>query len=360
MDWSLFLFLIVILFFAYRGYRKGLLKSVARISSVLAGYVCAFLYTGQVSQLVESVSELQGIVAFLVASLTLFFGAGIVVGLLFWLFAKLLLGDGPVSAASAWGGAAVGSATGLLLAIVVVWGIAFVRDSSPAAAPASTNAENPSRVEKLANRIAGRAVASAMSLGSANPEIVKLTAAVAESPADMVLRVQRLAQSEDMAAILNDPRSQAALDSGDYEAVRRLPAFQRLVNNADMQVIANASGLLAGASAGNQALDAALAAQLTDIWGRAQRVKTDQRVQEIIGDAEFQQRIRSGNPLDLLTNDKLLELADIIFAEDAVAGQTGTGQSSGARQTQPESEKKLYRWVDDKGNIHFSDVEPDS
>lgn len=29
MDWSLIIFLIVILFFAYRGYRKGLLKSVA-------------------------------------------------------------------------------------------------------------------------------------------------------------------------------------------------------------------------------------------------------------------------------------------------------------------------------------------
>lgn len=360
MDWSLIIFLIVILFFAYRGYRKGLLKSVARILSVVAGYVCALLYTGQVSQLVESVSGLQGIVAFLVASLTLFFGAGLVVSLLFWLFAKLLLGEAPVSTASAYGGAAVGAATGLLLAIVVIWGLAFVRDSSPAAAPASTTAENPSKVEKLANRIAGKAVASAMSLGSANPEVAKLTAAMAAAPADMVQRAQRLAQSEDMVAILNDPRSQAALDSGDYEAVRRLPAFQRLVNNPDMLVIANASGLLADASAGNQALDVALATQLTDIWGRAQRVKNNQRVQEIIGDAEFQQRIRSGNPLDLLTNDKLLELADIIFAEDAPPGRSGTGQSGGARQARPKSEKKLYRWVDDKGNIHYSDVDPDS
>jgi len=365
MDWSLVIFVVVILYFAFRGYKKGLLKSLARILSVLAGYICAFLYTAQASLIVESHFQLQGIAAFLVASLACFFGAALIVGLLFWLIEKLLLEDESVSIASSLGGAAVGSATGILLAIVIVWCVAFVRDSRPAAVPETAATTKPSKIENLANRVAGKAVTSAMSLGSANPEIAKITGALAAAPADMVQRAQRLASSEDMKEILNDPRSQAALNSGDYEAVRQLPAFQRLMNDTDMQALASASGLLDDAAKNNQTVDAALAAQLTDIWGRAQRAKNNKRVQEIIGDAEFQQKIRSGNPLDLLTNDKLLELANIIFADEAdpaaasdqtpVNGQTGNNQ-----QVKPKSVKKLYRWVDDSGRIYYSDVKPDS
>ena len=365
MDWSLIIFLVVVLYFAFRGYKKGLLKSLARILSVVAGYICAFLYTGQASRMVEAHFQLQGIAAFLLASLALFFGAGLLVSLLFWLVEKLLLEDEPVSTASSLGGAAVGSATGVLLAIVIVWCVAFVRDTRPAAAIEPATAANPSKIEKLANRVAGKAVASVMSLGSANPEVTKITAALAEAPADMVQRAQRLAQSDDMTEILNDPRNQAALNSGDAEAVRQLPAFQRLMNNADMQALASASGLLEDARQNNQAVDAAVATRLTDIWGRAQRAKSNQRVQEIIADAEFQEKIRSGNPLDLLTNDKLLELADIIFADEAdpavAPGQTSVNVEQDNQQpVKAKPDKKLYRWVDDSGRIYYSDVKPDS
>lgn len=364
-DWSLIVFLAVIAFFAFRGYKKGLLKSLARILSVLAGYICAFLYTGQAARIVEVNFPLQGIAAFLVASLALFFGAGLLVSLLFWLLRKLLLKDESVSTVSALGGAAVGSATGVLLAIVIVWCVAFVRDTRPIAAAGLATTAKPSQIEKLANRVAGKAVASAMSLGSANPEVTRITAAVAEAPADMMQRAQRLARSDDMTAVLNDPRSQAALNSGDIEAVRQLPAFQRLVKDADLQALASASGLLDDAARKNQAFDAALASRVTDIWGRAQRAKNNKRVQEIIGDAEFQQKIRSGNPLDLLTNDKLLELADIIFADQTDAASSPGQASVGAQQhgNQPDkarSDKKLYRWVDENGGIHYSDVEPGS
>jgi membrane protein required for colicin V production len=108
MDWSLLVFLVVILFFAYRGFRKGLLKSIARILSVVAGYACAILYSKQVSGIIESELQLQGILALIAASLLLFFGASILVGLLFWLLEKLLAGDGSVSTASSIGGAVVG------------------------------------------------------------------------------------------------------------------------------------------------------------------------------------------------------------------------------------------------------------
>ena len=363
MDWSLVVFLVVILFFAYRGYRKGLLKSIGRILSVVAGYVCAILFTGQVSGIIESEFQLQGILALIAASMLLFFGASILVGLLFWLLEKLLAGDGKVSTASSIGGAVVGLGTGLLLAIVVVWAVAFVRDARPLENPGSSASKEPSKIETLANRAAGKAVGSAMSLGSANPEVAKISAALAESPAEIVQRAQRLAQSEDMSALLNDPRSRVALDSGDPEAVRKLPAFQKLINNADMRALAEATGLMDEAAADNQPMDVVIATQLTDIWNRAQRAKNDPRVQAILADAEFQQSIRSGNPLDLLGNEKLIEMANIIFSDeaDSTANEQGITSDQSGNALQPaENVKKLYKWTDDSGRTYYSDVKPDS
>lgn len=370
MDWSPVIFFAIILFFAYRGYRRGLLRSLSRILGVVAGYACAIVYTGQVSQLIEASSQLQGIVAFIVAGLSLFVGASLTVALLFWLLEKLLGGNAEVSMGSAAGGAVVGLATGLLVALVVVWTISFVRDTRPDTAIAATAPAKSSRIEAMANEVAGKAVSSAMSLGSANPEITRMTAALAESPGEIVQQAQRLAQSEDMTALLHDPRNQAVLNSGDIDALRRLPAFQNLMRNPDLQALAESTGLLDEAAKNNQDADAVLAQQFTKIWSRTQKVKTDPRVQEILSDPEFRQKIQSGNPLDLLGNEQLLELANIIFSEqsmpaDAVRSGTDSStfdQSQPQEQTgaKPESNKQIYTWTDEKGQLHVSDVPPDN
>lgn len=371
MDWSLIVFLVIVLFFGYRGFRRGLLRSLGRILGIAAGYACAILYTDEAARLVEAETQLRGVVAFIVAALGLFAGASIAVGLLFWVLAKLLGEDGRPSWGSRTGGAAVGAATGLVVAIVVIWSVAFVRDTRPNLLPQSATVEEPSPVEELANTVAGKAVGSAMSLGSASPEIVRMTAALAESPGEIVQRAQRLGRSEEMSALLHDPNNQAVLNSGDIQAVRELPAFQRLLQNPDMLALAESTGLLDDAAASSLGTEEALARQLTDIWGRAQNVKTDPRVREILADPEFRQKVQSGNPLDLLGNDQLLELANIIFGEDAApasvpTGETGdTGAARGAAQPPQDSAagasgKKIYTWTDERGQLHVSDEPPDN
>lgn len=371
MDWTLIVFVGIVLFFGYRGYRRGLLRSLARILSVVAGYACAIIYTEEASRLLEANSQLQGIIAYIVAGLGLFIGAGIGVNLVFWILQKLLGHDGEVSLGSRAGGAAVGLATGLLIAIAVVWAVAFVRDTRPDVQKRAAVTKEPNRIEALANRIAGKAVGSAMSISSANPEVVRLTAALAESPGEIVQQAQRLAQSDDMTALLHDPQNQAVLNSGDLEAVRQLPAFQQLMRNPDMQALAESTGLLDETLQNEHGTEAALAQKITDIWGRTQRVKTDPRLQAILSDPAFRQDIQSGNPLDLLGNEKLLELANIIFAEppaaedDAAASSPETGNSGAQSPTQKPNKKKstagakVYTWTDENGQLHVSDVPPD-
>ena len=398
MDWPLIVFVVVIIYFGYRGFRHGFMKSVARILSLVAGYAAAILFAGDVSEIVEAQVQLQGIAAFVTASLILFVGAGFVVNLFFWLLQKAFFSETRISTASALGGAAVGSLVGLLLALVVVWTVGLVRDLRPAEIVAGgqlpdgglaagsglvpnrvsaldATAKAPaSKIEKLANQVASKAVGSAMSLGDASPEVVNLSSALMASPAEVTQQAKRVMDSKALAELLRDPANQAVLNSGDYQAVAGLPAFQKLVRDPDLQALARSTGMLEAGGADNQAVADELAVQLTDIWGRVQRVKNHPRVQEIIVDAEFQQKIQSGNPMDLLTNAKLLELANIVFADDLPpaegnypgAAQIPTGQSAGdVAPQQPAVQKKkpkkqLYRWTDKDGRIYYSDVKPES
>lgn len=370
MDISLMIFVVVTAFFTFRGYRQGLLSALSRVLGLLAGYGAAIFYAEPVARIIEADYPLQAIAAFITASVVLFIGAGMVVSALFWIIEKLLPQKENRSAASRTGGALVGMAVGVVLAIAVIWSFAFVRDMRSVAAPGQVAAaESPSpnagdlpgrnsAVERFVQQAAGKVVDTAMSAVSAKPPVAKLSAALVRAPAETAMQMQRLTQSGDLQQLLNSPENQAVLNSGSTEAVRQLPAFQQLVNNPDMIALARAAGMLDERAVGRVQMETVLAGQVTDIWARVQRVKDDDRVQAIINDPEFQQGIQSGNPMALLTNPKLLEFADIVFS-DELASEGGDQYDSTAPEHSiaPEKETRIFRWVDENGRVHFSDKE---
>jgi len=359
MDWSLIIFVLVVVFFGYRGYRKGLLRSLSRVLSLLAGYVAAILYAAHVSTLLESSLGLQGIVAIIVASLLLFFAAGLVVSILFWMIDRLIPKKEKTSSASSYGGAAVGLIVGLVIAIAIVWTIGFMRGMAPAASSNGIAEAQTSDIEHLANQAASKAVNTAMKFGSVKPQIAKLGVALIESPTEVAQSAQRLTKSDDLKNLLGNPDNQAILNSGDVEAVQNLPAFQQLVKNPDLLALARSVGMVNDSEDSSQSVEAAMATQITDIWGRMQRVQNDQRVQNILNDVEFQKKIRSGNPVDLLTNARLLELAEIIFADDAATSNGVSQQGVNASGEASKTQIKVYSWVDEDGKKHYSDEAPE-
>jgi len=367
MDWSLIIFILVLAFFTYRGYKKGLFKSLSRVLSLIAGYVAAILYTGNLSALVESSTPLKGLAAFAAASLILFIGAGIVINLIFRIIGALMPDEHSESKGSSLGGAAVGLVVGLVVAVSLVWIFAFVRDMQPERELAIPAQAPKSAIETFASKAASKVVSTAMNLASAKPEVVSLSAALIKSPGEIAQQAQRLANSNDINALLRDPDNQAVINTNDIDALQALPAFQQLVKNPDLLALTKSAGLV-DESGNTAAIEARLASQITDIWGRMQRMKNDTRVQEILSDPEFQQKIQSGNPIDMLSNTKLLELADIIFADEsgstnAVGSVTSQGRSE-TNQVKPDNslkkqpEKKgtlIYSWTDKNGKTHYSD-----
>ena len=365
MDWTLVLFIAVLAVFAYRGYRKGLLRSLSRVLGLVAGYTASILFTERVSVLLAAQFQLEGIVAYIAAALGLFIGAGIAVSIAFWLIGQLMPTQETPSTASSIGGMTVGALVGVIVAIVAVWSFTFVRDFRSNPGIDEFAQANTSKIESLASRAAGKAVTTALSLGSVNPEVARLTAAIIETPAEISQQAQRLMHSEDLQTLLADPQTLAAMESGDINALQQLPAFQGLLVNPDFVALAESTGMLDEASGNGVPVEAVVASQMTDIWGRVQRVKNDARVQDIIADPEFQQKVQSGNPVDMLTNPRLLELANIIFSDPAAPENASSDEVSDTRaEPDPpkESKKKtkIYSWTDENGTLHVSDINPDS
>lgn len=351
MDVSLFIFVIVAAFFAYRGFKSGLLRSLSRIAIILGGYAAAIFFTQPVGEVISNQYSLQGILPLAIASVIVFFIAALAISLFLWLVKKLLPETASTSLVSSLGGATVGLGIGVLVAFVIIWTFAFVRDlQQPVPQTATTNS---STIENMANGFVGEAVGSAMSLGNSQSEVTRLTAALISSPAEMTQRVQRLSKSKELATLLRDPRHQAVLNSGNAKAIQNLPAFRQLVNNSDMKTLIRSSGLIDESSGNPPEVEAALAHKISDIWVRVQHVKNNNRFQEIVNDPEFQQSIQSANPVSLLSNSRLLELADIVFSDHISA----TDKRKNSSATTPKKESKIYSWTDRNGRIHFSDSE---
>jgi uncharacterized membrane protein required for colicin V production len=353
MDWSLIIFTVVILLFAWRGLRRGFTRSLGRVFTVLAGYAAAILYSGPMSSWIEMQFGWQGVVAFVSTSLTLFLAGGLAMMLIFALLRRYLFPGDKISIMSALGGGFVGALVGVLLAIAIVWSFAFVRDMRSPATTETTASALPSRVETLANQLAGNAVSAAMNAGSVTPEVARLSGALAAAPTDAMQRSQRLMKSTEFLALMQDSRNQRVLDSGNPERVQKLPAFRALVANPDMLALGEMSGLA------DDDLKAELARQLTDTWGRAQKIRNDPRVQAILADPEFRAALDSGNPVDLLTNHQLLELADIVYANETSAARSAqsTGGTSAVNPANKPTE--IYQWTDSSGRIHYSDQNPE-
>ena len=362
-DWSLIIFVAVIVFFSYRGFKKGLLKSLSRVLSLVTGYIAAILYSKPLSVMVESWFQFQGIIAYITAALILFLGAGLIVSVLFWVIEGMLPESEFNSAGSRAGGTLVGLITGTIVAVVIVWTFNFLNQIQGAEDFGIRAGDGENSIGKLANQIASKAVGTAMSMSAAKPEIVKLSRAMIESPAEFTQRAQGLANSQDLQALLVDPANQRVLNRGDVKAVQRMPAFQQLAANPDMLALAKSAGMIDESTISTEAVEEALAHNITDIWGRVQRVKNDQRVREIMSDPEFQQKINSGNPLDMLSNAKLLELANIVFSDDTTSGNSGSDSSDSTETGNDLNEKsptQLFSWTDDSGRIHYSDTAPES
>lgn len=405
MDISLIVFCVTVAFFAYRGFRRGLGASLSRILGLLAGYGVAIIFTPSLSAWLQAETELQGIAVFLLAGISLFLGGGLLVSLMFSLVARLFVKKQTLSTASSVGGGVVGILAGIVIGLTLVWGLDFLQtlqfaknaentafaeqksqktttdDSKPASenpvvrdTRVADGRDKKNAIEKAAAYVAGSAVTVAAQAMNISPEMSQASKALIQSPGQTVVQMQRLFKSEPLTTLLNERHSQTLLQQGNTRAVVQLPAFQRLIEHPDFSGLMQAAGLSVQS-------EEQIAVQLSRLWRRAQQVKNNPQLQDIMSDPAFLEQLQSGNPFALLTNPKLQTLADIVYtsgiqepvtqpgefssesASDFMTGDTTRSvpviPDADRASTTAKPETKIYRWVDDQGRVHYSDKKTD-
>ncbi|MEJ2418170.1 MAG: CvpA family protein [Exilibacterium sp.] len=364
MDISLIVFLCAVAFCTYSGYRRGLGASLARILGLVSGYAIAIVYTDELAVWLQRSTDLQGIASYMVAGIALFLGGGLAVSLLFGLVGRFMPKRQSLCVASSLGGAATGLLVGCVIGFALVWGLTLVRQLQPAAGNtvATRAVERPATaLEKLANRAASGAVAAAAKVVDAPPDVVTASRVLAQSPGATVQRLQRVVNGDGMKTLLNDSQAQRLMQSGDSRGLLALPAFQQVAADPDLRELASSAGFTDGS-------DEQLAARLSDLWRRAQRVKQNPQLQQILHDPELQQQLQSGNPLALLSNPKVQTLLEIIYSSGGEgaspqgshlsAAQRSAGDEPASAYGKPASGNGVFRWVDNDGRVHYSDKDP--
>jgi uncharacterized membrane protein required for colicin V production len=390
MQLTTFAFFALLAFFTWRGYHKGFIGSIVRILGWIVAYPAAIVFTKPLATLLMRHTALDGLLVYFVAGASIFLLVSFLVSLMLHGISRLIPKNDKVEISSKIGGAGVGVLMGALVGLLVVYFLGLLLTPKPhvnpeqtlvgeAATPAQEQINrqpapnvpsirdlqkhNDSFIEASAKKLIGAAASTAVNLALEDKTAAQITTAFVQDPQSMLTHIQQVTNDGQMKNLLADEHIQSILTTGDTHALKRDPAFQEMMANQSVQALLSQSDV--SSEEGSQAA----AEKMVAAWSRVQTIKHDPRVIAIINDPEFQQQINSPNKLQLLTNPKLNQLASIIFSNETLAANgmgsyeirnvdERAGRSPVNLPAENGDEKPkttIYRWTDEKGQVHYSD-----
>jgi len=407
------IFIVILAFFAWRGYQKGFIGAITRVLSFLIAYPAAIFLTKPFAHIVRAYTGLDGLILFLVVGCTIFLITSFLVSFLLSSMARLVPSNQFTDTSSKLGGTVFGLIFGGVIGLVVVYVIDIVIQPAAKTAQVANQSEtesartkaqrdqeaesikqyvvdggappapNPvdtrtSFIDRTAKKLVSTAASTAVGIITSDKTSTQITKTLTQDPQTMLGHVQNMTNNDEFKQLLNNPEFQAEMDQGNVQSLMQNRDFQELIQNPDMQaIIASAGDAESGTSAEQAAAEKMLLA-----WQKVSTLKNDPRVLEIVSDPAFQAQLNSNNKLSLLMNPKMRELSEIIFSNDAgidsryparstavkpkkyyvVEDITDGVQQNRAPEANPTldkkkeiQEEKLYRWTDEDGSVHYSD-----
>ncbi|ACE83999.1 CvpA family protein [Cellvibrio japonicus] len=388
MSLTTIVFFTLVAIFAWRGYQKGFIGSIARLMGWILAYPAAIVFTKPFARWLDTHTALDGLIVYFIAGAIIFLATSFVVTLLLNSLSRLIPDNDFTSVSSRLGGLTMGVLLGGLLGLLAVYGLSLIQKpqiaepestvatDSQDAPPTSTTGQSPqvpavhqltqakqSFIEASAKKLIGTATAKAVDITLEDKTTSQVAKAFVEDPQTMLTHVQAISNSGQMRNLMGDEKIQSMLTTGDIHGLMRNPEFQAVMNNEHMRA------LLAQSNIDSEQSSKATAEKMVAAWNRVNRLKHDPRVIAIVTDPEIQQQLNSPNKLPLMMNPKLNQLMELIFSSDT-PDATGAGSyqitdistdvlksaSSGSEQTTSSSAKTtIYRWTDENGQVHYAD-----
>jgi len=368
-------FLVIVSFFVWRGYRKGFTNSLAPIVSLIVAYPAAIFLTNPLANIIFTYTSFTGMLVYFVSGSVIFFIVSFLVTTIIKGIARTVPSNEFTHNSSKIGGTTLGLFLGITLGLLAVYVIDLIpkpkNDNLSAQITSKEDSFSDEFIKASAKTFVSTIASTAMQLTLQDTTATYITKAFAENPQEMLGHIQQLSKDAELKALMSDTEVQTLLKNGDTQTLLKDWKFQHLMNNEDMQAI-----LVNSDDTKNGKLSQEAAAEkMVDAWRRTDAIKNDPRVVSIINDSEFQQQLNSPNKIALMMNSKLKELTDIIFSNDYKSAEEFTSEyledlSQKTQNTEKPSAKKkssfaeieaetqrdtIYRSIDSNGNVHYSD-----
>lgn len=384
-----------VVFFSYKGYRKGLLNTILGIVGLAVAYVVSFAYGSALVQYIANTGVNPALS--LLGYPALFFGVTTV----FSLIPHFI----PDNYAERLGlkkqGAALGAVIGIVVGLVAVWGLGFVtsvsatrsidsvstssvadiiaqekglREGETINLPKAPYGKRASRQKDVIALAADKLVSKTVEVSVAavsNSESdlqAKTMAAVMKNPAAVLGGAQQVMQSPELKNFWSSPEAQYMMATNDLEALTQNQDFQQLMAKPGFNSMAEAFAEELSPEQQAQGVDKFVASQMTYTWQRMQTIQNSPEVQALATDPEIQALVAEGNPMKLLTHPKIQSLVKLVtqaphnpesidYTQFVQQPFDAPREAVNAQQQQRKPARKvpIYKWVDDSGQIIYSE-----
>jgi len=354
-------FLICLLLGLYIGWRNGWLKTLIRLLSFLGAYALLYLYLKPFSTYLGEVTELGFLFSNLLAGGALLGLGGFAISLCLRILValiKLLLPwkapteEKPPSSAKDPFGAVVGGGLGSIFALFLIWAMSLLSSELPQLTP-KPNHQWDLRLSNLAKSMVGGLSGRALQLAGAETQDQALVQAIMRDPLSNAKRLRSIGESSAFRELLQDKDSVQLMRSGNSEALLKDKKFQAVMQQPEMQDLVKESGL-ADQAGGEQAL----AKTVGSAFSRMESLRNNPKIMQIMQDPELQKQIKNKDYFALFSNPKFEQILEAFQNAPAPKSEASNSETE-QKASYPEPSDKVYHWVDDEGNHHYSDQKPD-
>ncbi|WP_086933554.1 CvpA family protein [Agarilytica rhodophyticola] len=342
--------------FALRAYNKGIWLSIIGFVGFVCAYIASAIATAPLVELTKD-KGLEGIIAMLVTLIALFFTVSALIS-----YVAILIFPSLKKATSKQRllGAVLGATTGAIIAVGLIWLISVL---SAFSSSDKTKYAESDPLGKFSSMFVAELVRAGMNFSSDDEFRTNIVATAISEPQEFSAAIKEVSSTQELKSFWRDQGTQQLMMHNNIDELIDNPNFLALVEQPAMKRILEKSLPKDAAPRDNHRY---VASQMSFVWRRMDTLRSDERVIEILNDAEVMALVEKQNTVALLANKKVQTLITIVMEEGGPSSPDGAnsahtvasepiepvplGQSVLEHKT-----KVIYKWQDEKGNTRYTD-----
>lgn len=350
---------LLIVFFAWKGFRRGLASALMDFLGLLAGMGAAYLWMDALGEGILARFPELGLLAYLSASIALFFAVFVVFQVPSWFLgrrSRRRQSEGRGSAVSAWSGAILNGLVGFVYVLGLLWmsmlwiGPGFGTD---------VNAPFRTPLQRLSGAAMGAVARQTVHDEAHGGGLWRsLAETYSRDPGSATVHLKTVMEHPDVQAVLGG----ADLDETAWYGAQRMTRREHLVADAAFMNACTQLGMWSQRAPAD-VRQMLLEQHLQDIKAQLDRIREMPQMRALLSDPEFLRMAQERRVGALLRDPRLVQLwqalRDGVPAQDEVEAKATNSEPEppDAGPTTP-AEGKMYRWRDAQGRTYITDEPP--